>query len=187
MTLLDFYARSRELSEDIDAVIAWCEGVYADTFSIYFEDVTSLFERMQSNKHPITDEELENILTNVTLKMFAVSEALSKLKIGQEVIKLKTRQKEVEFATKISTAATASLRQAEAADFVAEDKLLISAYSKIISRVEEEISFSRELIMSAKKIWDRRRSAESSNPVGTGVSGELPDYTPALNKKSYVR
>lgn len=185
--MIDFNVRSKELSEDVDSVIQWCEDVYMNTFSQYFEDVTSLFKRMQSSKHPITDEELENILTNVTLKMFAVSEALSKLKISQEVIKMKTRQKEVEFATKTSKATTVSMRQAEAADAVAEDKLLISAYSKIIGRVEEEITFSRELIMSAKKIWDRRRSSETANPIGTGITGQLPDYTPAASKQSYIR
>ena len=35
----------------------------------------------------------------------------------------------------------------------AEDKLLVTVYDSIIDRVARQMSFSKELIMSAKKIW----------------------------------
>ena len=52
---------------------------------------------------------------------------------------------------------------------------------KVVLRVEGEISFCRELIMAAKKIWDGRRDAEGANPIHTDVSPEdtydnLPVY-----------
>ena len=159
--------------EDIDSVEAWCEEVYKDKFWAYFQNVHDLYKRIKSKSHPITDEELEMILTELPLDLFKASEALSNFKTGQEVIRISIKK----MKSMVSTIDTL------------DDELLITAYSNIINRVEKELSFSRELIMGAKKIWDSRRSSEKMNPVKEVVSDE-PDLPPyfanSRDKKTYI-
>lgn len=151
--------------DDIDAVTDWCNDLYTTNFGQYFTESRELFKRLQSNKnHPITDEELSYILINIPLTLFDVSEQLNKLKTTQEVIKLKNKQKESDLV-KSSTENSNTKRQEEASLKMVSDKILVTAFATVTSRVENEISFCRELIMGAKKIWDARRRTEQSNPV----------------------
>ena len=62
-----------------------------------------------------------------------------------------------------------------------EYEVLHAAYVSIVTRVENEQTFAKELIMGAKKVWDSRRSADNSNPVGLVVP-ELPEYNPTKSK-----
>ena len=48
--------------------------------------------------------------------------------------------------------------------------------SGIISRVETELTFARELIMSCKKIWDRRKDTDDLIPISSIETDHLPDY-----------
>ena len=52
-------------------------------------------------------------------------------------------------------------------------------YNSVNERVRRQISFSRELIMSSKKLWDARRATEDANPIGGVVKEEteLPNYS----------
>ncbi|WP_302320422.1 hypothetical protein, partial [uncultured Duncaniella sp.] len=61
------------MQEDIDSVVSWCNKLYDDNFATYFKGERELFERLQSKTHPITDEELEWILTSLPLELFSVS------------------------------------------------------------------------------------------------------------------
>ena len=47
-------------------------------------------------------------------------------------------------------------------------------YTAVVTRVEIDIAFSKELIMGARKVWDARRRSEDA-PVGE-IPPELPDY-----------
>ncbi|MCM1226159.1 MAG: hypothetical protein NC320_01880 [Clostridium sp.] len=167
--------------EDIEAVSEWCEKVYHNNFESHFTESRCLFERLKSKTHPITDEELSWILITLPIDLFEASESLNRLKINQEVAKLKYKQNEAEFMKK-STAKSVTQKRDEAAVQMLDDKLLILAYDSVISRVESEISLSRELIMGAKKIWDARRKTDSVMPVGevNTPDAPLPDYQ---NKK----
>ena len=170
-----FEVESRHF-EDLNAVDNWCNEIYQDNFSRYFSDQRSLFDRLRSKSHPITDEELEWILTQVPVNLFDVSEKLSKLQTYQEVLKLNVRKKENE-----------SKRKEYTDGDLFEDKVLLLAYSSILIRVEKEMSYSRELIMSAKKIWDSRRRTESSNAVSEMRSvDKLPDYSILDKNKLYI-
>lgn len=183
---------NEELSEDILAVSDWADEIYSDKFSKYFKDQRELYVRLESKERLITDSELEQILTTLPLELFSVSEVLSQFKISQEVVKLRVKQIE---ADKVSESDEKSVtkKKEDAAMQTLEHKLLITVYSAVISRVESEISFSRELIMSAKKIWDARKSTESSNPVGPVVTDgdELPEYSykskSSLDGKTYIK
>jgi hypothetical protein len=162
--MINLESISEEMNEDVQSVIDWCKELYDTNFAEYFKEERELFKRLESKTHPITDEELEWILTTLPLQLFSVSEKLSKLKITQEVVKMKNKQKTAELVN-TSAETTQTKKREEAENFMLENKLLDTVYASVISRVDSEVSFSRELIMSAKKIWDRRRQTESSSPI----------------------
>jgi len=182
-----------DISEEVKAVREWAEELYQKYFGPYFTNQNELYKSLQSTSRPISDTELEEVLTSLPLELFKVSEALSEFKIGKEVVSLKAKQKESEIV-KCSTASTITAKKEEAAsdDDVIQFKLVQTVYSSIITRVENEMAFSRELIMSAKKIWDSRKDTMNSNPVGNVVPEEstLPDYvynsTPS-SSKTYIK
>lgn len=182
--MIDLRSICDEMNEDAESVISWCDQLYSDNFESYFKDEKDLFKRLESKIHPITDEELEWILTTLPLELFSVSEKLSKIKITQEVYKMKNKQKNSELVDK-SLEKTQTKKKEEADLQMLENKLVETVYSSIISRVENEISFSRELIMSAKKIWDRRRQIESSNPIGNFDPSQHQQYIKGQEHKTF--
>lgn len=166
--------------EDLDSVSAWCSEYYSQNFAKYFQKQRDLYSRMKSDRKPITDEELEVILTEIPLEVFTASEMIGKLKVNQETMKIAIRKKAAKIAQE-SMELSETKRKEEAANSVLDDELLKYSFGVIIERVDREISYSRELIMGAKKIWDSRRSTESSNPVGEVLppsKDSLPDYRP---------
>lgn len=167
-----------KLKCDIDSVQEWANCQYLEYFANYFKGEVELYDKLKSVNSIITDSELEWILTSLPLELFSVSENLSKLKTAQEVIKLHIKQAEQEYIQVTSDQSESlSKRKEDAAMLTAEDKLLVTVYNSIIERVEKEMSFSRELIMSAKKIWDARRASEAPIPsVDTSEESKLPEY-----------
>ena len=63
-----------------------------------------------------------------------------------------------------------------------EYKLMNIVYNCVIDKVEHQLSFSKELIMGAKKVWDARKRTEQ--PVIPEVNN-LPDYQP-IKKQTYI-
>lgn len=181
-SLKEVYAECME--EDIRAVQDWAKEMYEEYFSSYFSGQRELYTRFESKSHPITDAELEIILIDVPLKLFTVAEALSQFRIGQEVTKLKARQIEREKEIE-SLESSETKRKAEASFATLEHKLLITVQSAVVEHVEREISFSRELIMGAKKIWDSRRSAEGAMPVNENAGEPKPELEPGYNLPEY--
>ena len=165
-----------KVSKDIDEVNEWAEEEYNKYFANYFKGEVELFNRMQTVKSPVTDEELEWVLTDLPLELFSVSQQLSKLKNAQEVIKLKIKEQERDYV-KSHTEGSETKRKEEAASLTAEDRLLVSVYDSISDRVSRQMTFSKELIMSAKKIWDARRADGIPLPeISVNPSDTLPDY-----------
>ena len=58
-----------------------------------------------------------------------------------------------------------------------EERVLELAYSCLLDRIQREVSYSKELIMGAKKVWDSRRKADTSNPVSEIPTPKRPIYT----------
>lgn len=178
--------------DNIDDVLRWCEDTYSESFGNYFNDVRELYNRMKSTSQPITDNELESILTMLPLDLFTASETLSRFTLGIEVIKIQIKDKKNQ-VKKASEATTATKREEEAAESVLGDELLLVAYQSIIDRVNKELAYSRELIMGAKKIWDARRHTDSAMPVSessvTDNGDELPEVNINFPKKnqSYIK
>ena len=163
-------------AEDLDTVSTLYDSLYNDKFASYFEGQQDLFVRLKSKYQPITDSELENILTTTPLNLYAVSEELNRFRLNVEVIKLKIKQQETVIKQLPKDDEQGYLRVSES---LLENRLLCAVYDKVVLRVESEVSFSRELIMSAKKIWDGRRHTEEANPIYEDVSkDDLYDNLP---------
>ena len=180
--------------------------MYNKIFADEFKDLRQLRDRMKSEKSPVTDAELEEILTTLPLRLFDISEKLNSVRLESETIRLRMKDykqkrlvqlSEGEMYSpeggRMSTSAQREWTTKAVNAEMADHELLLSAYTSVIDRVEREISMSRELIMGAKKIWDGRRSAESVNPVGEVVTpgADLPDYPGPINinksTKTYIK
>lgn len=169
--------------EDFADISEWCANIYDEMFSSYFKEMQDLYFKLSSKHRPITDSELEEILSTIPLRLYAASEKLNELKLRIEVIKLHIKQdKHTNLIN--SDASSQTARREEAAYSVIEDELLLKVYVSLMERVESEITFSKELIMSAKKIWTARRESEN---VGTSAKNvDLPDYSD-IDNKTYIK
>lgn len=162
--MINLAAAYDEVAPELDAIDNWCNDIYIQNFAMYFDDAKELFEKLQASGNTITDAELSWILIQLPLKLFDVAEVLNQFRVKQEAMKLKNKYE----ADKVKVTA-------ETADWVVERKLLVTAVSSVVTRVENEISMSRELIMGAKKIWDSRRRTDNLMPVSEAAV-TLPDY-----------
>lgn len=171
--------------EDIDAMNKWADELYQESFAIHFRQQRDLYSRLQSVSRPITDEELETIMTTVPLELFEVSEKLSQFKIRLEVVKLKIKEKQAQIIEQsLETTITAKQQEAEAKTL--EDKVVSILHQSIINRVTNEIDFSKELVMSAKKIYASRRATEEAAGITNAPQSDLPEYRPDFPNKQYV-
>lgn len=164
-----------EYAESVDAVDVWVQAEYTTNFSQFFTEQRELYERVKSQVRPISDEDLEAILVDIPLQLFSAAESINAYRLRLETIKLKYKERESKFV-RLSSEKTDAKKKEDAQLKMIEDKLLITSVTSVITRVENEISFSRELIMSAKKLWDSRRRSEVSNPVSPINVDNLPDY-----------
>ena len=181
---MNFTSVQQEYQTDIDAVLEYQNDVYKEMFENEFSDVQHLSDMIKKSgyKSP-SDEVLEIILIDVPLKLFDVAEKLNQLELKLQVIKLKLKQKKIDLK---HDPVVRDLSSTQIAEFVSvntiEDELMISIYSKLIDRVSSQISYSKELIMSAKKLWDRRKEAEAAMPVAPVDPAAVP-YNPNESKK----
>ena len=140
---------------DIEDVTEWCNTTYNELFAPQFEIVRNYATRLESNVAVITDDELVKIITELPAQLFVAAESLNNLRLQYEITKLKNKQ----------TRSVAP--DTDMCDF----DIVAVAYSKVIQRVENEMTYAKELIMGAKKVFDSRKSAEHSNPIAE----TLPD------------
>ncbi len=153
---------------DILPIQVYCDEIYKNNgFEKCFCNVDMLIGKMESNVTPISDSDLEWILIELPMKLFTASESLNELKLSLEVVKLKLKE--------------AKTDKAAISEDVTEYQILKIVHETLISRVENQITLSKELIMGAKKVWDSRRITEKSNPV---KEIDLPDYDP---NKAYIK
>lgn len=166
-----------KVQEDLFSVIGdvrqWCKDQYDQVFSKYFDGVPQLYKSVTSEERRMSDAEVEWVLTSVPLQLIAVSEELSQYKLNMECLKLYIKKQEADYVAE-SDAKTVSQKKDEASLKVMDYQLLLKAYSSVASRVDNEVNFARELVMSAKKIWDSRKKSVEANPV---APTDLEDYT----------
>lgn len=150
------------LEEDFKSADKLVDDIYNKYFSRFFKEEAEMYLRFKDTDKVITDKELEWLITSLPLELFSVANALSQFKQHNEIVKLKIKKR------KSSGTDDDGLDE--------EYKIMAIIYSSVITRVEQEISFSKELIMGAKKIWDSRRSGEQT-PISPSVPiKDLPDY-----------
>lgn len=161
----DISRAAESLKEDFISADALVSEIYDKYFARYFKKELEMHTRFKDAEVPITDNELEWIITTLPLELFSVANALAQFKQHNEIVKLKIKQ-----------------RKSRSKDRVVDDgldeeyKLMSIIYASVITRVEQEISFSKELIMGAKKVWDARRSGDRA-PIGEKLpEPDLPAY-----------
>lgn len=155
---------------EMNEITQIADEVYQRIAGSYFDVIRELSDRFQSNQAPVTDQELETILTLLPLKLFEISEAKSKVILTHEIVKLKAK---------------------ENSDNSLDYKLAAAVYNSVITRIDREMMYTRELIMSSKKLWDSRKSSDNP-PVGEVVMPDLPDYdnphyTSGKSGQSYIK
>ena len=163
----------QDLFNELGDTGQWCRDQYDTFFAKYFEGVPELYKNITSKSRKMTDDEVEWILTTLPLQLMAVSEQLSQYKLNLECLKLYIKKREAEFISNSDTK-TVTQKKQEASLDVMEYQVLSKAYSCVVSRVENEVNFARELVMFAKKIWDSRRKVYEANPVNPV---DLEDYS----------
>lgn len=150
------------LKEDFDAADNLVSDIYTKYFAEYFKRTTALEEKFHNTSTSISDAQLEEIITAVPFDMYMVSCNLAQFKQHYEIVKLKIKDRK-------------KLKVDDGQDL--EFQLMSIAYSAVINQVEHQISFAKELIMGAKKVWDARKRTETSVPIKEHEHHtELPDY-----------
>lgn len=168
--------------QDFDEIDAWLDKRYNEDFRSYFEDQKNIHKRILNSESKITNDELEKVMIDIPLMLIEVAEAVNRYKLRIESLKLRMKRRQLEY--KNDESITKDVVENENI----EDKLLISAYQMLIQRVEKEMSYTRELIMGAKKVWDSRKGGDSVVPVIPDTASDplegLPDYR--LRGKDYI-
>lgn len=155
------------LSEDFKAADDVVSDIYNKYFAKYFKKEQDMYARFKDTENSITDKELEWIITSLPLELMSASDALAQFRQHNEIIKLTIKQR----------------KKNETQEEIDEEyKLMNIVYNCVIDKVEHQLSFSKELIMGAKKVWDARKRTEQ--PVIPEVNS-LPDYQP-IKKQTYI-
>lgn len=162
------------LKEDFISADSLVSEIYDKYFAAYFKKEIEIHARFEDAEVPITDDELEWLITSLPLELFSVANALAQFKQHNEIVKLKIKQRKSKSSDEVD-------------DGLDEEyKLMSIIYASVITRVEQEISFSKELIMGAKKVWDARRSGDRA-PIGAKLpEPDLPTYTLDANNNPRI-
>lgn len=155
------------LKDDFKAADDVVDEIYDNYFAKYFSKEAEMYKRFQDPEKSITDKELEWIITSLPLELMAASDALAQFKQHNEIIKLTIKQRKTLTPEDIDN----------------EYRLMSIVYNCVITKVEHKLTFSKELIMGAKKVWDARKHTEQINPINEVNS--LPDYQP-IKRQTYI-
>lgn len=165
---------------EIESVKEWVNFKYDELFHDLFAKLREADKHMKSDVRPINDAELEWAITELPIDLFNAAEVLNQLRLDHEVIKLENKKRRRDLSKQLDKSAiNGPAKTEELAAMMTEYEIVSSAYSTLITRVENELTYAKEFIMGCKKVWDSRRRAEQSNPITPTNTGdcELPDYT----------
>lgn len=175
-----------------DKIIEYIDKTYNNIFGELFSKMEEVGKNLSDQKQ-ISDSELEYILVSLPLDLMQISEKLNDIRMILETLKLKHSDLKQDALNKYNDWYEGKAKHAgcSASAFVNSNsdvrnsELYQKILSNIITRVENRLSYSRELIMGAKKIWDARRATEQLMPVGELDIDKLPEYTPP--KQTYIK
>ena len=129
-----------DVLKEIDSVI---QSLYAETFGELFEKVSNLYTRFKSHTQPISDEELEQILTELPLNLFTVAERLSSMKLRLAVTKLENKRtrrdllrqyNQSEQWADLSAGARRDAISAQVEDDTFDNDIVVMVYDAVISK-----------------------------------------------------
>lgn len=159
---LDISNATASLLEDFEAADHLTDEIYNKYFAKYFKLTSDLESKFNDTDVPIADSQIERILVEVPLNLYLVSANLAQFKQHNEIVKLTNKQRK-------------KAKLEEDIDF--EYQLMSIIYNSVIDRVESQITFTKELIMGAKKVWDARKRTEVAVPIKErDASVDLPPY-----------
>lgn len=158
----DYHEILENHKEDMEDVYSLSKEIYDREFSEKFNLQRELLKKLNDKTIPITDADLTSILFDLPLYLFELAEILNKYRLDLEVLKANIKHKKADII-KNSSEKTATAKNEEASIALIDDNLLVSIYSSVITRVENEMSYTRELIMSSKKIYAAR---QITPPIG---------------------
>ena len=186
--MIDLNSVNNSHMNEITSATQWTDAQYRQYFGKYFNHLTDLREKLQDKDVPITDQELEWILTTLPLNLISASEQLANLKTMQEAIKYNIKKNEHDLV--VTTMEIEECSETKAKEKVAvklaDDRFLVAAYDSLYERVSRQITFSKELIMSCKKIWDARRNSEQ-NTMPSVSEADLPEYQEPNKPSTYIK
>lgn len=183
---MDLSKLEESYKDDLKSIDNWCEELYDKEFSKYFKDVRKLKNSMENGR--MSDNDLEIALTSIPLDLFEVHEKINHITAYIKFIEFNIKQKRHD-AIKLSSATSKTAKQEDAEFETLEDELLKKCYLTVIERVESEVSYTREFIMGAKKVWSARREQEETEKSVEPTPNkdlELPEYGNIVNK-TYVK
>lgn len=163
-----------QYKDAINSTSEWSNELVSNCMGNTLDEIFNIHKRLQST-HEITMSELEWILSDLPIQLIYIAENLSKLQLSLETVKIVKSKNEMQSSNELKAR---GIKAAEIKEIVQEqfidDKIGIVVYESAISQIEKYISLSKELIMGAKKIWQRRISTEEVNPVSPVK--DLPSY-----------
>lgn len=172
-------------NDKINDVKEWCDEIFSKKFSYYFDKVIELYDKMSTcSNSQFSNSDLEWILTSLPLNLISAAETINDFRLSYEVVKLNSKQRYAEYLNEVPDFSNTAKKE-YADNKSLDDKLLMMAYSSLITRAENQISYCKELIMGAKKVWDSRVKSEDVvpiNPIDTSGKSDLPDYGKAYIK-----
>lgn len=158
---------------DFDESKSFCDELYDNRFSKFFKSTDNLYSKFKDTTVELNSEDLSVILSQCPIDIIAASEELSDLRRNIDIVKLNIKELK-------STGDS----QSE----IIENELLICLLESVLKRVEVQISYTRELIMSAKKLWDARSKTESAMPIDpVDDVPDLPDYSLNTKNSNYIK
>lgn len=181
--ITDISTLDREFESEVGDLTAWVNSQYDEHFADLFSVVNDLKVRFESDTNPISDEELERILSELPLSMIEISEQVNAYKLKAEANKLKVDS----YRTILMESAEGGTKQ-ERSDKIEVElfnmKLLQCAYTSLISRVDRELVYAKELIMGAKKIWTARRQMDPALMAAEAAEASLDDLP---ERRAYIK
>jgi hypothetical protein len=179
-------------SSDPEKIIAFIDKTYNNIFGELFSKMEEVGRSLAEQK-PISDSDLEYILVSLPLDLMQISEKLNDIRMINETLKLKHSDLKQDalnkyndwYEGKAKHAGCSATAFVNSSSDVRNSELYQKILSNIITRVADRLSYSRELIMGAKKIWNARRATEQLMPVGELDIDKLPEYAPP--KQTYIK
>ncbi len=187
MNAREIYANCYE--KESKELLDWCDEIYSKSFGDMFSKLDDIYTKLHLNEEydtylsKMSESELSYILIDLPMELYRSAEPLNKLRAEKEFFKLKSKtinqdvvsQVDAEYDNyKGDVSYIEDQINARIAYETAANKLMITAYDCVIKRVENQMSFCKELIMGCKKIWDSRRRGEDAQPISE-QDGQIPD------------